>query len=450
MTRVKSLATKFSQRKSKWLSKLLVLASAISLAAPLSISLCLQALLPPPAMSAKEEEDSQESTSYLGAGGAATRAAAVKASPLQVMSIKARQAEAPSVGLPEGPKLGQGEALKVGQPGVLKVGQPGVLKVGQIDAGKVSKAVASRPANFVSPFDVLCLPTAVQFPVVFDTGLDSRKTRQGDLIECHLKEDLVFESRLIAPAGSIVLGHVDHYVKSRTMTEAMSSKDQRFHKTSIVKMSFDEIITPELEHIKIVGILSQQRAIFGDKEEREVVVGKKGVVDMAEPKLSDDAYVGAQVVNFTVGTGLSQLGAVATFGVLPLVMGAIGAVNPSIITMKATSDKEPHPRLRGLTMGVVSSLPGGPVLQSFIYRGSELNIKVGDELLMQAHSPYNDQTTTTQVAAKIFVGKQAGAGSGQSTGRRYYPKYLPKYTPKAGNKVYGTHAGSDDRFGLWQ
>jgi hypothetical protein len=310
---------------------------------------------------------------------------------------------------------------------------------------------AAKVGSFVSPFDVLPLPTAVQFPVVFDTEIDSRRARQGDFIECHLKEDLVFDSRLIAPAGSVVLGHIDHYVKSRTMSQAMASRDLRFHKTSIVKLAFDEIITPEQEHIKIQGILSQQKTICGDKIERAVEVNKKGIVELAEPKLSDDTMVGAQVVNFTVGTGLSQLGTVATFGVLPLVMGAIGVVNPSIITMKAVAKEDQHPRLRGLTMGVVSSLPGGPVLQSLIYRGSELNIKVGDELLVQAHSPYDDQTTTTQVSAKFFVGQPPDAvGSGQNAGRHYYPKYQPKFTPRAGNKVLGTNSNTEDRFGLWQ
>jgi hypothetical protein len=265
-----------------------------------------------------------------------------------------------------------------------------------------------------------------------------------------LKDDLVFDTRLVAPAGSIVLGHIDHYVKSRNMTQAMSSKDLRFHKTSIVKLAFTEIITPEQEHIKIEGILSQQRAFTGGKDEREISVGKKGVVELAEPKLSDENMVGAQVVNYTVGTGISQLGAVATFGVLPLVMGVIGAANPSIITMHAVSKDDQHPRLRGMTMGVVSSLPGGPVIQSLIYRGSELNIKAGDELLVQAHSPYNDQTTTTQVAAKLFTGTPPTVGAAGQNGQRYYPKYVPKFTPKAGNKVYGTTGNTDDRFGLWQ
>jgi predicted N-acyltransferase len=128
-------------------------------------------------------------------------------------------------------------------------------------------------------------------------------------------------------------------------------------------------------------------------------------------------------------------------------MGAIGAVNPSIITMKAIPKEEVHPRLRGLTLGVIEAMPGGNVLQSFIYRGSELDIKKGDELLVQAHSPYKDQATTTQVSAKFFAGD---AGDGQNAGKHYYPKYQAKFTPKSGNKVLGTHTDSEDRFGLWQ
>jgi hypothetical protein len=308
-----------------------------------------------------------------------------------------------------------------------------------------------KVGNFVSPFDVLPLPSAVQFPVVFDTEIDSRSAREGDLVEAHLKEDLVFDNRLIAGAGSAIIGHIGHYVKSRTMAQAMVSGDKRFRKTSIVKITFEEIITPDFEHIKIEGILSKQKANFGEGVEREVVVGKAGIVEKAEQSLSEDTMVGAQVVNFTVGTGLSQLGSVATFGVLPVVMGAIGAVNPSIITMKAVTKEDHHPRLRGMTMGVVSSLPGGPVVQSLIYHGSELNIKKGDELLVQAHSPYEDATTMTQVSAKIAPKKSAdGTLNSDLVGHHYYPKYQPKYVPKAGTRVLGTTGNSEDRFGLWK
>ena|GEM_PF-3119892 len=315
----------------------------------------------------------------------------------------------------------------------------------------VVEPAGAQENHFVSPFDILPLPTATQFTVIFDTELDSRTAAQGDPVDAHLKEDLVFDGRLIAPAGSIVLGHIEHYVRSRNMTQAMMSGDKRFHKTSIVKLAFDEIITPEQEHIKIEGTLSQQRSVFGDSIERQIVVDKQGIVQKAEETLSDDTMVGAQVVNFTIGTGLSQLGTVASFGVLPVVMGAIGAVNPSIITMKAVTKEDKHPRLRGMTMGVVSSLPGGAVMQSMIYHGSELHIKKGDQLLVQAHSPYTDVTTSNQVSAKIAV-KDEGAGTVDSSERnvkRYYPKYQPKFVPHAGLRVHGTNTNTEDRFDLW-
>ncbi|MBS1990581.1 MAG: hypothetical protein JSS83_08695 [Cyanobacteria bacterium SZAS LIN-3] len=309
-------------------------------------------------------------------------------------------------------------------------------------------AVSAEENHFVSPFDILPLPSATQFPVIFDTDIDSRSARQGDVIEAHLKEDLVFDGRLIAPAGSIVVGHIDHYVRSRNMTQAMISGDKRFHKSSIIKLAFDEIITPDQEHIKIEGILSQQQTVFGDKVERKIVVDKKGIVQKAEETLSDDTAVGAQVVSFGVSTGLSQLGSVATFGVLPVVMGAIGAVNPSIVTMKAVTKEDKHPRLRGMTMGVVSSLPGGPVMQSLVYHGSELNIKVGDELYVQAHSPYTEETATTAVNARLAVKQSSGEPLNNT--KMCYPKYVPKFMPKAGTKVHGITSNTEDRFDLWK
>ena len=80
-----------------------------------------------------------------------------------------------------------------------------------------------------------------------------------------------------------------------------------------------------------------------------------------------------------------------------------------------------------------------------------MNIKKGDELLVQAHSPYDDLTTTTQVSAKISPKRAAdGTLDPDLVGHHYYPKYQPKYIPKAGTRVLGTTGNSEDRFGLWK
>lgn len=253
-------------------------------------------------------------------------------------------------------------------------------------------------------FDAMPLPTAIQFPVVFKTGIDSARAQSGDTIKAYLEEDLVVDGRLVAPEGSLVIGHIDSVRLSRRLAKAAIASEDRFRKNGSVKIIFDEIVTPTDEHIRITGTVSKQNTIFNDsRHPREVVVDNKGEFKKAEEVLTSDEKTVSNVINFGVSYGLTPLGTVASFGALPVIMGVLGAIEPSIVTQKVVTSHDKHPRITGFTYGAVGGLPGAPVLQAFMLKGSEINIKPGDELLIQAHSPYNETATSLGVSSQILT-----------------------------------------------
>ncbi len=262
-------------------------------------------------------------------------------------------------------------------------------------------------------FDAMPLPTAIQFPVVFKTSIDSAKAQEGDEVKAYLKEDLFIENRLVAPEGSVVVGHIDTVRKSRRLAKSAIMKEDRFHKNGSVRIVFDEIITPDEEHIRITGIVSKQSTTFIDgRHPREVVVGNKGEFKKAEEVLTEDEKTVSNIVNYGVNYGLTPLGTVASFGALPVIMGVLGALEPSIVTQRVVTKDEKHPRINGFTYGAIGGLPGAPALQAFMLKGSEISIKAGDELLIQAHSPYEETATSLGVSSQILTpGYKQGAST---------------------------------------
>jgi hypothetical protein len=256
----------------------------------------------------------------------------------------------------------------------------------------------------------LLIPSAIQFPVVFKSVIDSSKAMVGDEVLASLKEDIVIDDELIAPEGSIIVGHIAKLKRSRRLTESVISKNRRFHKGSSMKIEFDEIITDEDEHIPIVGCLSKQTADFFDgKQPREVEITSGGELIKAEAVFTNDQKVASQIVNFAASTGIGQLGTAASFGALPVVMGVIGAVEPAMVMSKPMKPDEKHPRVKGAAWGVWTTVPGAPVIQAVAFKGSDLRIEPGDELLAQAHSPYEPILSITSKILRRNTSSVSGA-----------------------------------------
>jgi hypothetical protein len=71
-----------------------------------------------------------------------------------------------------------------------------------------------------------------------------------------------------------------------------------------------------------------------------------------------------------------------SFGAAPVVMGVLGAANPSFALMKPVGENVRHRRVKGFFWGAVSGMPGGWVVEELIVRGQETIIKPGDEFLV--------------------------------------------------------------------
>jgi hypothetical protein len=247
-------------------------------------------------------------------------------------------------------------------------------------------------------YNRLSIPTAVQISVVFKTPIDSRKTLDGAKIEALLKEDLVVGDTIVAPQGSRIVGHVEYIRHARRMTEATLANHGRFKQGAALKVLFTKIVTTDGETLYILGRLSQQSAtltIDGGRFDREVSINKDGAFDRAEEVLTSGDKVLSNLIGQGVGTVLTPLGSVASFGALPVIMGIMGAAEPSLMTNKPVVMDDKHVRIKGFTLGVVESLPGGQLMVPFIIKGSELRIKQGDEYLVQVHSPYTPKEKLT-------------------------------------------------------
>ncbi|HEY9757029.1 MAG TPA: hypothetical protein V6C97_17825 [Oculatellaceae cyanobacterium] len=277
-----------------------------------------------------------------------------------------------------------------------------VLAVTATSATSVPAAISADFQQNYQASEDLPIPSAVQVAVIFKQELDSAKLANDDQIEVELKEDLTLNDELIAPAGSIIIGHIEELQQSRRLAESTLSSKRRFHKGSSLKIAFDEIITPEDNHIPVVGCLSHQSQSFTeDGRPRQVEISKRGELIKAEESFSTEEKVTSQIVNYAAGTGLNALGTVASFGASAVVMGVLGAYDPALVAPRPLRKDEKHPRVKGFAFGVFESLPGAPVMSAMIFKGADIHIQPGDEYLAQIHSPYPETVPVLSLSSKV-------------------------------------------------
>ncbi|MBX9724724.1 MAG: hypothetical protein K2X81_25185, partial [Candidatus Obscuribacterales bacterium] len=242
---------------------------------------------------------------------------------------------------------------------------------------------------------------SIEFPVVMTSKIESSEVSEGDKVEANLKENLVINNRLIAPAGSLIVGHIKALQHSRRLLKSIVSPDHRFHKGTFMQISFDEIVTPDNKHLEIVGHFSEQSKMLNESyRPRKVEIGKNGELKRAELVFSSNTRIASTAINFVASSGLGQMGSVASFGALPLVMGVVGAIEPDMVSSKPKTGAESHPRIKGFATGIASNLPGATVVSAMVVKGSELRLEKGDQLMVQAHSPYPEQKEALAAAGK--------------------------------------------------
>lgn len=234
------------------------------------------------------------------------------------------------------------------------------------------------------------IASGVRIPVVSISSLSSRTARVGDRMEARLKADLIINGRIIAPKGTLVVGHVSSAYKARRLLVAEVSLKRNLRANGALGITFDAIITGEGAPMPLVAKPARQARIVKNKNEgRELGVNHNG--EIAAPLSTQLKHQGEHLVI----RGAAAVGGVFTMGAVPVVFGVLGAISPSFAYMQPVGQNVPHRRLKGFGMGVISGMPGGFVVADFLIRGVEAQVKPGDEFLVELQQHFTGEANTS-------------------------------------------------------
>ncbi len=234
------------------------------------------------------------------------------------------------------------------------------------------------------------LETGVRFPIVAVSSLSSRTAKIGDRMEARLKADLKINGRLIAPKGTIVVGHVSSTYKARRLLVAEVSLHRAMRANGALGITFDAIVTEDGALLPLVAKPARQARIVKNHNEGRVLgVNHNG--EIAAPLSTLLKHQGEHLAI----RGAAAVGGVFTMGAVPVLFGVLGAMNPSFAFMQPVGNNVSHRRLKGFGMGVLSGLPGGFVVADFFIRGVEAQVKPGDEFLVELHQNFTGEPNTS-------------------------------------------------------
>lgn len=144
---------------------------------------------------------------------------------------------------------------------------------------------------------IVNIPAGTSFQVTFDSGINSGSLEKNDRLTVRLTNDLRYNGKLIAPAGSLVYG---------IATDAQNAGFA--YGSGMVELAFNEILTPEGSQIMI----STEKVYLKSKSERA-------------KKMTRDVVVGA-LGSMLVGAALTALGGGSDdWGRNMLIFGGLGA-----------------------------------------------------------------------------------------------------------------------------
>jgi hypothetical protein len=131
------------------------------------------------------------------------------------------------------------------------------------------------------------IPSAIRFPVIFKTPVNCKTAQSGDVIKASLKEDLKIGDQIIAATGSLLVGHLEEVPAGQVQRgRGMRSIELRLGNNAnkkVLRILFDQIVTTQREYISIVGRASKQKAsVNGRGVPREIIVGADGELERSE------------------------------------------------------------------------------------------------------------------------------------------------------------------------
>ncbi len=226
-----------------------------------------------------------------------------------------------------------------------------------------------------------------KFPICMSTSHTSKTATVGDPIEARLGVDIKIGNRLFAAQGSKINGHIATCKPARKLMQANMSRKRWMRAGGTLGLQFDEIITPEGEHLLLTAIPACQARIVENKAEGRVLgVNSDGEIT---PPLS------AQIKAKSLQTSIALAGALGgpfSMPAMPIAMGVMGAISPSFAYMHPVGTNVRHRRLKGFAMGAVTGLPAGFLLSDSIIRAPESIINPGDQFLVELKESIAMQT----------------------------------------------------------
>jgi hypothetical protein len=249
-----------------------------------------------------------------------------------------------------------------------------------------------------------------RFPVVISSQITSKSAKQGDSVEARLKYDLKIGDRMVAPKGSVVIGHVKYCLKARSAMHSLVSPERWYRNSGCLGIAFDEIVNDKGEHIPLVATPARQARIIKNKSDgRELGVNHNGQV--TGPWSQQLRY---KAIRIGLNAAMAPAG-VFSFGAMPVALGVIGAANPSFAFMKPVGQNVRHRRIKGFVWGAFSGVPGSWIIEDTVIKGQEAIIKPGDEFLAEFKEEFTGEPQTeaslipgasTKVKGQVMPGKK--------------------------------------------
>jgi hypothetical protein len=239
--------------------------------------------------------------------------------------------------------------------------------------------------------DKTFIEAGARFPVYMSSTITSKTAKVGDPVEGRLKVDLKIGGKLVAPKGSVVVGHVTKVFPARKMIAAELILNKRWMRMAgSLSFDFDEIITPQGEHLPLVAAPARQARIIKNVNEGRVL-GVNHNNEIASPL---STQVKHQALHLAIRAGAAA-GGVFSMGAVPVAYGVMGAINPSFAFMQPVGKNMRHRRLKGFALGIVTGLPGGFLIADSIIRGPEAIVHPGDIFHAELKQNFTGEAATS-------------------------------------------------------
>ncbi len=247
------------------------------------------------------------------------------------------------------------------------------------------------------------ITSGARFSVSVLSSHNSHTAKVNDAVEARLKNDLVVGGKVVAKAGSKVVGRVSSAEPARRILHAELSAKRWMRANGAIGLNFYEIVTDAGEHLPLSAAPARQaRVVKNVNEGRVLGVNHNG--ELAAPLSTQLKHQAAHLAI----RGAASAGGVFSFGIVPVAYACVGAANPSFAFMHPVGKNVRHRRLKGFGMGLIAGLPGGFLIADSIIKGQEAVVKPGDEFLAEFKQDFTGEPETDASIMSSGQGKVHG------------------------------------------